>query len=206
MLTLYGCAGTGSACPQAILAYAGVEHRMVMLDVGAKEQHKPEYLQMNPRGQVPWLVTEQNEVITESLAISLHLADTLPDAHLIGPIGTLERANTYKWMSYLATNIYEGVLRSEYSDRYTTTDAAGVKAKANIDMMQWWSIVDQALTSGKLLVGDRIGVADIYMAMLTAWFEDRERLFTECRRLKSAVDIVLSESAIHDVFVANELV
>ena len=81
-----------------------------------------------------------------------------------------------------------------------------MKAKANIDMMQWWSIVDQALTSGKLLVGDRIGVADIYMAMLTAWFEDRERLFTECRRLKSAVDIVLSESAIHDVFVANELV
>ena len=134
MFKLYGSAGTGSTGPQAILAKSGIAHEMIMLDLENEEHRTPENLAMNPRGQVPWLVTDDG-VLTESTAIMLHLGDCHPEAGLLGPIGSIERANTYKWMSFLATNIYECVLRSEYAGRYTTdTNISGVKAAAHRDI------------------------------------------------------------------------
>ena len=65
---------------------------------------------------------------------------------MIGATGSINRANTYKWMSFLATNIYESVLRSEYASRYTTgSDADEVKAAAHRDIDRWWHILDEAL-------------------------------------------------------------
>ena len=128
MYKLFGAPGTGSATPQAILEKVGANYEITMLDTSKDEHKTSQYLAMNPRGQVPWLVLPSGEVLTESMAISLHLADLHPQANLIGPLGSIERANTYRWMAFLATNQYEGVLRSEYADRYTTdSDASGVK-------------------------------------------------------------------------------
>ena len=56
---------------------------------------------------VPWLVTPDGHVLTESSAIALHIADSHPQAGLIGPLGSAERAHAYRWMAFLATNIYK---------------------------------------------------------------------------------------------------
>ena len=206
MYKLYGSAGTGSTGPQAILAQIGATHEMIMLDLTNEERRSPENLAMNPRGQVPWLVTSDG-VLTESAAIMLHLGDCHPDSGLLGPIGSIERANTYKWMSFLSTNIYECVLRSEYTERYTTdTHTSGVKAAAHRDIDAWWEIVEEALTPGPLLLGDGLTVADIYLAMLTGWHHDVAALQSTCPNVKRATDTVLSQPKIRQVFSENDLV
>ena len=205
MYKLYGSAGTGSTGPQAILAESGAAHEMIMLDLENEEHRTPENLAMNPRGQVPWLVTDDG-VLTESTAIMLHLGDCHPEAGLLGPIGSIERASTYKWMSFLATNIYECVLRSEYTGRYTTdTHTSGVKAAAHRDIDTWWGIVEEALTPGPLLLGDSLTVADIYLAMLTGWHHDVAALESTCPNVKRATEAVLSRPKIKEVFIENGL-
>ena len=205
MYKLYGCAGTGSTAPQAILAEIGVTHEMIMLDLENDEHRSPENLAMNPRGQVPWLVTDDG-VLTESSAIMLHLGDCHPESGLLGPVGSMERANTYKWMSFLATNIYESVLRSEYTDRYTTdTHTSGVKAAAHRDIDKWWEIVENALDPGPLLLGRGLTVADIYLAMLTGWHHDGAALVSACPNVKRATETVLSRPKIQQVFADNSL-
>ena len=207
MYKLYGCTGTGSAAVEAVLAEIGADYETVMLDVSNDEHRAPEYLAMNPRGQVPWLVTPDGHVLSESSAIALHIADSHPQAGLIGPLGSAERAHTYRWMAFLATNIYEGVLRSGYSDRYTTgTDTVGVKAAADSDIDRAWNLIEEALEPGPSLLGSDLCVADIYMAMMTAWHPDPGQLLAEHPRLKRAVETVLARPAIRNVFERNKLI
>tara|TARA_Y100000588_G_scaffold360960_1_gene421319 strand:+ start:177 stop:797 length:621 start_codon:yes stop_codon:yes gene_type:complete len=206
MYTLYGCLGTGSVCGQAILAFVGAEHKVIMLNVESGEHLQNNYLAMNPRGQVPWLVTSDGSVISESIAIALHLADSFPDSNLIGQLGSLERAQTYKWLAFLATNIYEGVLRIAHSDRFTTADPLDVKTKAQSDIDRWWSIIEQSFRGKKLLTGEHINVADIYMTMLATWCIDNNKLQSDYPHLSTAISIVLNETSIHNIFSTNNLI
>ena len=207
MYKLYGALGTGSACPQALLEMVGAQYEVTLLDTSKEEHKTPQYLAMNPRGQVPWLVTPSEHVLTESMAISLHIADAHPDANLIGPIASIERATTYRWMAFLATNIYESVLRSEYADRYTTdSDSSGVKDAADRDIARWWSMVDHAIEPGKTLCGEHVSVADVYMAMLVCWNADKDDLLKTHGNLAHAVETVLRNSAVRGVFAHNGLV
>lgn len=149
----------------------------------------------------------EDGVVTESGAIMLHLCDCHPDVGFLAPVGSLKRANTYQWMSFLATNIYDAVLRSEYSDRYTDGgDSNAVKAAAHRDVDHYWGIVEQALTPGPLLFGTELSVADIYLAMLSCWHHDSKVLYVTCPKVKRALDAVLSRPSIREVFVGNALV
>ena len=110
-------------------------------------------------------------------------------------------------MSFLATNIYESVLRSEYASRYTTgSDADEVKAAAHRDIDRWWHILDEALHPGPLLFGDALNVADVYLTMLACWHHDGNALHNACPNVKRAVATVLSRLAIKKVFEENGLV
>ncbi|HRA91420.1 MAG TPA: glutathione S-transferase family protein, partial [Acinetobacter sp.] len=84
-----------------LLIELGIEHELKMLDFDKHEQKSPEYLAINPQGRVPTLLID-GQVLTESAAIAMHLADLHPQAALAPAIGTPERAAYYRWMFFCA--------------------------------------------------------------------------------------------------------
>lgn len=63
------------------------------------EQHDPEYVKINPNGQVPALVHD-GAVITESTVINEYLDDVFPDPPL-RPVDPVVRANMRIWTKFV---------------------------------------------------------------------------------------------------------
>lgn len=79
------------------------EHVFHHLRRGA--QQSPEYVRLNPQGLVPTLETDDNHIITQSLAICEWLDETLPQPPFL-PGNPLERARTRAFALAIACDIH----------------------------------------------------------------------------------------------------
>ena len=64
-----------------LLIELGIPHELHQLDFEQGQQKSAQYLALNPAGRVPTLVID-GQVLTDSAAIAMHLADLHPQARL----------------------------------------------------------------------------------------------------------------------------
>lgn len=90
-----------SASPIACtLAELGVPHERVKVDIRAGEQHRPEYLALNPNGKVPTL-TVDGAPMFETLAIHLWLGHRFGIERGLWPAaGTPEALQALSWCAW----------------------------------------------------------------------------------------------------------
>ena len=169
--TLYSHDGSGGFAVEAALAKAGAAYKSVQIDTAKGEQNRPDFVAINPMKQVPALALPDGTVMTESAAMVIHLANAFPDKGLAPKAGTSAHARFLRWMLFMACNIYEGDLRYFYPDRYTTAPAGidAVKSAAAAHMKKSFALLEDALSPGPFLCGTTLTLADVYLAMLTAW-------------------------------------
>ncbi|MFQ5937483.1 MAG: glutathione S-transferase N-terminal domain-containing protein, partial [Acidiferrobacterales bacterium] len=120
MYKLYGTRQSGSAATEAVLAEVGEAFEHVEVNTSRGDQFSEEYTRINPRQQVPALELPDGSIITEGIAILMHIADTHPEVGLAPPCGTVERGQLNRWLSFFATNVYEGESRRIRASRYST--------------------------------------------------------------------------------------
>src|ERR1700752_1243502 len=78
------------------LAKLGVPYRLEEIDILKGESHTPEFLAMNPSGQVPLLEVAPGRYLAESNAILWYLAD----GTALIPKDPIERAAALQWMFF----------------------------------------------------------------------------------------------------------
>ena len=83
MIKLYGMTlSAHTRKVQSALIELGLPYEMITVDLTKGEQHKPEYLALNPGNKTPTLV-DGDTVVIESNAILLYLAETYGKGKLI---------------------------------------------------------------------------------------------------------------------------
>jgi glutathione S-transferase len=199
---LYWAANSGALAPQIILEEAAVEYERCDVDLEQGEEMKAAYLAINPRGQVPALVLEDGTVLTESAAMLLHIADCSPATGLLPPLGSRERARVYRWLFYAAANLYEGVLRYYYSDRYTTSaaQAGQVRDAAEEYIDHAWSQVEDAIVEGPYFLGVTYSLLDPDLLMLSNWHEKPDELFAANPKLQGLCATVRARAAVERIW------
>ncbi|MBT0669167.1 glutathione S-transferase family protein [Novosphingobium profundi] len=85
-----------------------IPFRSHWIDLHAFEQHSPEYLEINPEGQVPALVHE-GHVITQTSVINEYLEDAFPHSPPLRPSAPLEAARMRQWNKYIDDVVMEAV-------------------------------------------------------------------------------------------------
>jgi len=192
--TLYSHDGSGGFAVEAALVKAGAPHKVIVVDTGKGDQNRPEYVAINPMRQVPALTLPDGTLMTESAGIVVHLAAAFPDKALAPRPGTSAHARFLRWMFFMAANLYEGDLRYFYAERYTTdpAGAAGVKSAGAAHMKMSFAVVEEALSSGPFLCGPALTMADVYLAMLTAWSPEP----ITSRRLQAVIQAVAADPQI----------
>lgn len=170
MMRLHYIPGSAAMAPHAALAEAGAEYALVRLEEAEPGQRPAEYRTLNPWGQVPTL-EDGDLVLTEAVAIMLHVAERFPDSGLAPPNGTPARSELYRWLAYLSTEVQQTYMRWFYPWRFTTDPdgQAGVRAAADGALRRHVEWADRQLAGRKWLVGDRRSGADIYLFMVTRW-------------------------------------
>jgi glutathione S-transferase len=97
MLTLYSMQRSGNSYKVRLaLAQLGLPYRLEEIDILKGESRTPEFLAMNPSGQVPLLEVEPGRFVAESNAILWHLASGTP----LRPTDRIDRAGALQWMFF----------------------------------------------------------------------------------------------------------
>ena len=89
--TVYGAPGSGSVPVEATLTLIGAPYDLVGHDVMRPVACNPAANAVNPLHQVPVLTLPTGEIMTESAAILIYLADSYPHARLAPAVGDPRR-------------------------------------------------------------------------------------------------------------------
>jgi len=108
-MRLYEFGPTRSTRARWMLQELGVDFEAVTVNLAAGEQHRPEFLRINPAGKVPVLV-DDGVVLTESVAIALYLAEKYPGKGFF-PADARQRAQVNRWLLFSATELEQPIWR-----------------------------------------------------------------------------------------------
>lgn len=189
-LTLYGGPGSGAVPVHAALTLIGLPFGTVDIAPWQGEAERSRLDGVNPMRQVPALVLPSGELITESAAILIWLGDRHPEAGLCPPPGDPLRAQYLRWMVYVSAAIYAMFWVYDEPGRLSA-DAAGeklVKARSAERIAHCWRTMDAQLPGGTpYLLGDRLGMLDLYVTVVSRWTPRRARFYREAPRMAEVV-------------------
>lgn len=153
------------ACRLAF-ALAGTPGEVREISLRAGEGRTPEFLALNPKGQVPVLELDDGGVVTETPAIMLALSDAVPEAALLGRTPR-ERWAAMEWLAWVAWTIPGAFTPGFAPGRFGPPPAeAGIREAA---LTRVEAALDFAASSlhGDWAVGEAPTAADCSLALLT---------------------------------------
>jgi GST-like protein len=181
MYTLYGKAGSGSAAVEAALVVAREPFRIVETASWAKNDAYADLLRVNPLGQVPTLVDDDNNAISESAAILMHLGNAHPDSKLL-PGKMEQRAQVVRGLVFIAANCYSAISIIDYPQRWCE-DADDdkklqerIRAGSRARLHRHWEMFADLFPGRPYLSGEDLGALDILAAVVSKWSGSRKHV------------------------------
>ena len=208
MLRLYYAPGHASLAPHLLLRELGQPFELVLVDPEQGAQRSPDYLQLNPSGLIPALA-DGELVIYETVAILLHLADRHPQAGLLPPPGSAERAQAYKWLCWLNTGLQPTMGRYFYPERHLPARfpeaIATLKAQAEARAGELLDILDAefARHGGPWVLGERFSAVDTLAFMMCRWTRGLARPARSLPRLGPFAQRMLARPAVQALWAAE---
>lgn len=185
---LHGNPGWGSALVEAQLDAYGLPWRyQASGDLFASAEARERLRVLNPLSQVPVLELPDGTVMTESAAITLHLADrTGRDDFVPGPQAP-ERAAFLRWLVFLVANVYPTFTYADEPTRFVKDEAAAKAFRAEVDAyaQRLWLAVEAA-AGAPWFLGERCSAIDIFLAVMTRWRPRRDWFAQHAPRLHAA--------------------
>jgi len=186
---VHGSPGSGSVPVEAALTLIGALYEVIGDTLLRDVAHNPEVFKINPLGQVPALVLPGGEVMTESAAILIWLADHYPDAGLAPPPQDARRPAFLRWMTYVSAAIY-GLAWVRGDPMRLVSDERQVEVVLNRiaeRRADCWRFMDAQIEPGRFLLGDELGVLDLYVATISRWSPRRRRFYREAPKMAEVV-------------------
>jgi len=146
--------------------------------------------------QLPALVLPSGELMTESAAILMQIAESHPDAGLAPPSGTPLRPRFLRWMRFLSSQVYALYWIRDVPGRIAQDDAAQAFAKQRTEarIADCWRVMADGLEpAGRFLLGDELSVLDIYLSVLSRWGPKRRGFYAAAPKLAPVVRAVDAE-------------
>lgn len=166
MLEVYGDIYSGNCYKvKLLLSLLDVEHHWIHVDILKGESRMPEFLQKNPNGKIPLLITQDGHTLFESNAILNFLAADSPFI----PTDPLERALVLQWQFFEQYSHEPFIATSRYIVRYlgTPTDRAVELAHKRAGGEHALAVMEGHLDGRDYFVGDEYSIADIALFAYT---------------------------------------
>jgi glutathione S-transferase len=172
MLKLYYAPATCALASHIALAEAGADYTTEKLDFKIDQQNSPEYLEINPKGRVPSLVTDRG-VLTETPAMLAYIAQTHPEAKLAPLDDAFGFAQVQSINSYLCSTVHVAHAHKMRGKRWATeeTSFADMKRKVPETMGACFALIERKMLRGPWVMGEQYTVCDPYLFTIATWLE-----------------------------------
>jgi glutathione S-transferase len=164
-MKLYYAAGACSLSPHIVLRETGLEFELERVDLRSKKtQSGADFLKVNPKGQVPVLVLDNGETLTEGPAVVQYIADQKPEAGLVPPPTSFERYKVQEWLNFITSELHKS-----FSPLFSPATPEEYKTIAKESLAKRFDWLDTHLASTQYLHGGRFSVADAYAFVAIGW-------------------------------------
>lgn len=172
MLKLFYAPATCALASRIALEEVGADHEAVRLDFSKGEQRGPDYLDVNPKGRVPALVTDKG-VLTETPAILIYIAQTFPEAKLAPSGDPFELARLQSFLSYLCSTVHVNHSHGRRGARWANEQSSfdDMKAKVPETMSASMRLIEDHMFAGPWVMGEQYTVADPYLFTMETWLK-----------------------------------
>jgi len=141
----------------------GLSYTWHEIDILKGESRTPEYLAMNPAGQVPVVVFEDGRTLAQSNAIILHLAE---GSDLI-PADAFDRAKMFEWLFWEQYSHEPAIAVARFQLRYLGRQLNELEPKLVEKGYSALAVMEQALSQRDYFVGSQLSCADIALVAYT---------------------------------------
>ncbi|MES9942950.1 MAG: glutathione S-transferase N-terminal domain-containing protein [Candidatus Thiodiazotropha sp. 6PLUC2] len=179
-----------------------------LVNLMAGDQHRDDYLAINPKGTIPTLLLDSGKALTDFQSIAWWLARSHPKSQLI-PQELEAEVRVLEVMNYAVNTLHgEGFTRIFTTDQYTTDADSheAIKARGQEIVEQGFTIVESWLED-RDFISEHFGIADAALFYVEFW-ADRidiplpENLLNHYRRIlqRASVKQVLMEEGYASVY------
>ena len=164
MIDLYMWGTSNGLRASLALAESGLDHRIHKVDLTKGEQKKPEFLALNPAGQIPVMVDSDGPngarlVLAQSAAILLYAAEK---SGKFMPDDGVRRAAAWQWFMMGSSD-----LAGTSATLFVLENLAPEKSLKNAEffkdrLFKFFSLLDQRL-SGREFFADELSIADLML-------------------------------------------
>jgi|TARA_R110000772_G_scaffold134490_7_gene243042 glutathione S-transferase len=165
-MKLYYSPGACSLSPHIILREVGAEFELDLVDLQTKKtQSGDDYLGICLKGYVPALALDTGDVITEGVAIIQYIADGVPEADLIPPSGSIERAKLQGVLNFISAELHKS-----FSPLFSATASEEQIQAAPDKVGKCFDYIEARFSDGRThIMGDTYTIADAYLFVVARW-------------------------------------
>ncbi|MDO1560022.1 glutathione S-transferase family protein [Brevundimonas sp. 2R-24] len=188
---VYGSPGYGSTIVEAALELLNLPYVSIDANPEGSDEERARLAAVSPMKQVPVLVTPDGQVMTESAAILIWLGDRFPEAGLAPGPEAPERAEYLRWMVFIPAAIYAMYWARDVPSRLVGEDEA---AQARLldrtaqRIKDCWSVMESQVEPAPWILGERMSLVDIYVAVVSRWTPRRVWFEQACPKLNAVVE------------------
>ena len=141
----------------------GLDYEWIEVDLLKGETRTPQFLAINPAGQVPVVILPDGRPLAQSNAILLHLAE---GSDLI-PADAYARAQMLEWMFWEQYSHEPYVAVARFRVRYEGQPVNSLEPRLVERGAAALQRLEDALAAGSFLVGDQLSLADVALVAYT---------------------------------------
>lgn len=172
MLKFYMTPGSCSTGIHILLEECGLVFEAHLVNLLAGDNHKQDYLELNPKGSIPTLVREDGSSLTDFLSIAWWLAKTYPRRKLL-PANLEGELRALEAMSYAVNTIHgHGFTRIFTTENYSPNQSEHerIHAEGRNIINKGFALLSREL-EGKEYFCEQFSIADAAIFYVEFWAE-----------------------------------
>jgi len=170
MMKLFMTPGSCTTGIHILLEELDLLFEVHLVNLLAGDQHKPEFLALNPKATIPLLITEEGRAISEFQAIAWWLARSYPKADLLPP-SREDEVRVLEVMDYAVGTIHmQGFARIFTTEKFSPNAAEhlAVQEQGKAIIAEGFAVIDKLLADNDYVL-DKFSIADAALFYPEFW-------------------------------------
>lgn len=165
-MKLYYSKGACSLAVRITINELGLNCEYESVDLKTKKtEAEADYLTINPKGEVPALLLDNGEILTENAVIHQYLADTFAATELLPPVGDLKRYRVLEWLNFVSSDVHKS-----FGPLFNPAIPEQLKEEIfKPQVKKYLSVVNKRLADCTFLAEEHFTIADAYMFVMILW-------------------------------------
>lgn len=204
--TLYAHRNSYAMTTHLMLEELRADYEIVWFNVHNPIEFPSEFVELNPLGRVPVLITPHGP-INESAATIVYLSEAHGDRFFYKE-SSHSRSRGLQWLFFFMSTFQPEVLIQFDPDKYFPKDSDEGKALINSSLNKLeklWIYINNQIENGPYLLGEEYSICDMLFMMQAIWAENQPSSFNHLPKIKLLMKEVAEREAVKKVLAIHKV-